>query len=341
MSLDSRTRVALVGCGHWGPNYLSILSTCPDCHVVYACDVDKTQLERVASQYPHLRVTTSLQTILNDPDVHAVIIATPTRLHCEMALAAIEAGKDVLVEKPMATKLDAAELLVRRAEELQRILMVGHTFLYNPGIRKLKELIDAGRLGRLYYLTATRTHLGLVREDVNAAWDLAPHDISIFSYLLGKRPVTVSSVGTCVLQDGREDVVFITVTYPEKVIANIHVSWCDSNKQRKIHVIGSAARAVFDDIEPLERVKIYEKGIASNVSSGSGFDFPYLLRDGDIYSPKIEVKEPLREMWSHFLECVRLRKQPFTGGAAGLEVVRVMCAIDESMAGDGTPVVIR
>jgi predicted dehydrogenase len=244
----------------------------------------------------------------------------------------LEAGKHVLVEKPMTLTSVEALALTKLAEEKQRTLFVGHTFLYNPGVRKMKEIIDSGELGAIYYLTATRTHLGLVREDVNVAWDLAPHDIAIFNYLLGKVPIRVDAFGVCHLKEAREDAVFIHLLYPNSVLGQIHVSWVDSNKERSVKVIGSEARVIFDDINNLERVKIFKKGIRRLPDYNTFGEFQLLLRDGDIISPRIEPIEPLKAMCAEFIDCLRTGAKPLTDGQSGYEVVRVMEQIDRALA---------
>jgi len=218
------------------------------------------------------------------------------------------------------------------AKNKKRILMVGHTFLYNPGIMKLKEYIDNGELGKIYYINATRTHLGLIREDVNAIWDLAPHDVSIFNYLTGKVPIKVDAIGSCHLKKSREDVAFVNLTYPEGIIANIHVSWVDSNKERTIRVVGSKARIVFNDLDNLERVKLYKKGIGVSEDYKDFGEFQLHLRDGDIISPMLNLFEPLGAMCAYFLECTKTREKPRTDGYDGYEVVKVMKEIENAIA---------
>jgi predicted dehydrogenase len=332
--------IAVLGCGHWGPNYIRVFSGLENVSVKYACDLSQPKLDRIKAQFQNVSTTSDFNLVLKDPSVDAIVIATPSSTHFTVAKSCLEAGKHLLVEKPMTLTTGDAQALVKLSEEKKRIVFVGHTFLYNPGIRKMKEIIDSGELGGIYYLTATRTHLGLVRDDVNVAWDLAPHDIAIFNYLLGQTPTRVDAFGVCHLKKDREDAVFIHLLYPNSVLGQIHVSWVDSNKERTVKVIGSEARIVFDDINNLERVKIYKKGIRrspdwgiSNRATDNTFgEFQLLLRDGDIISPRIEPLEPLKAMCLEFVDCLRTGKKPLTDAQSGYEVVRVMEEIDRALA---------
>jgi predicted dehydrogenase len=330
--MKSKIIVAVAGCGHWGPNYIRVFSGLENVTVKYACDLSKPKLERIHAQFPQVAVTTDFDSVLTDPSVDAIIIATPSSTHFQVAKSCLQAGKHILVEKPMTLTSPDAQALTKLAADNKRTLFVGHTFLYNPGVRKMKEIIDSGELGAIYYLTATRTHLGLVREDVNVAWDLAPHDIAIFNYLLGAIPVKIEAHGVCHLKKGREDAVFIHLVYPNSILGQIHVSWVDSNKERTVKVIGSEARVIFDDINNLERVKIFKKGIRRSPDYNTYGEFQLLLRDGDIISPRIEPIEPLKAMCTEFVQCLRDGSKPLTDGQSGYEVVRVMEEIDRALA---------
>lgn len=245
----------------------------------------------------------------------------------------------MLVEKPLTTSVAACRALVKASEQCERILMVGHTFLYNAGVRKLKEYVCSSEFGKTYYLHATRTNMGPVRTDVNTVWDLATHDVSIFNYLLDSQPEWVSAIGTRVLGCEQEDVSFATLTYPNGILGNIHISWVDPNKVRTVTAVGSQRRVVFDDLNNIESVRVFEKGIASAEPQADSFgEFRLLVRDGDIISPRIEPSEPLKNMGAHFLECIMYQKQPLTDGQNGLDVVRVMAALEQSLARHGAPV---
>ncbi|MHB8895196.1 MAG: Gfo/Idh/MocA family protein [Candidatus Geothermincolia bacterium] len=335
------TGLSVIGLGHWGPHYVRIFSQLPGCKVVSCCDVNRDRVREIADAFPNVRVTTDPDEVFASSDTSAVVVATPASTHFDVAMKCIESGKDLLVEKPLALTSAHCATLVEAAKESGAVLMVGHTFIYNAGVRKIKDIADAGDLGRIYYLLFTRTHLGLIREDVSAIWDLAPHDISIASYVLGKRPEGVSAVGSAFLKDGRQDVAFVNIFYPDDVVANIHVSWIDSNKERRVTVVGSDRRVVFDDLNNLETVKIFEKGVSVEKPVSNFGEFRLLLRDGDIISPKIEPSEPLKNMCRHFLDCLVTREDPITDGASGFQTVKVIEAIEQSLARKGCYVPIE
>jgi len=324
-------KIGIIGLGHWGPNYFRTFNSLNGVKVVWCSDLVEENLNKIR-HYPDISLTKNYMEILADNSVAAVVVATPAATHYNIVRQCLNAEKDVLAEKPLALKLSEALELCKLADEKNRILMVGHTFLFNPGIRKIKEFIDSGELGRIYYLNATRTHLGLIREDVNAVWDLAAHDISIFNYLIGKPPLMVDAIGACHLKRGREDVAFINLTYPDNVIANIHVSWEDSNKERTVRIVGGKARIVFNDLDNMERVKIYEKGFSCEHGYSDYGEFQLFLRDGDIISPKIEMSEPLKLMCSNFIESVIKRTRSISDGKNGYEVVKALYAIEKSLA---------
>ena len=331
-------RVAVVGIGHWGSNYLRILHFMEGVEVVAACDRQAGPLAKLEKQYPKLRMVKDFSEILQDREIDAIIIATPASTHYQLVKRSLEAKKHTLVEKPLALTVRECKTLIELARRFKRTLMVGHTFLYNPAIRKMKEYIDKGTVGKVYYLKAVRTHLGLIRNDVSAVWDLAPHDVSIFSYLLDKEPKTVSAVGVAYLKNNCQDVAFINLLYDHNVIGNIHISWVDSNKLRQVAVIGSKARVLFDDLNPLERVRLFEKGVSLDKPYKSFGEFQLLLRDGDIISPKIEPEEPLQNVCLEFIHSIRTGKKPLADGRNGLQVVRVISAIQKSIERDGAPV---
>lgn len=333
-------RMALVGCGHWGSNYLRILQFMEGAEVRAACDREDASFEKIRKQYPGVQTVKDFSSILKDPKIDAVIIATPASTHFEFVKQSLEAGKHILVEKPLALSVHEARELVEKARNLKRILMVGHTFLYNPAVQKMKEYVEKGMLGRIYYLQAVRTHLGLIRNDVSSVWDLAPHDVSIFSYLLNKEPTKVSAVGACHLKKNLQDVAFVNLFYDGDIIGNIHISWVDSNKLRQVAVIGSKARILFDDLNPLERLRIFEKGVSLDRPYDTFGEFQLLLRDGDIISPKVEPEEPLRNVCLEFIHSIQTGRKPLADGENGLAVVRTMCAIHRSMEREGSPVLV-
>jgi predicted dehydrogenase len=334
--------VGIIGCGYWGVNYIRVFNELVDSQVTKACDKRAERLSFVRRRYPTVEVTNDPQDLWGDSDIDAVVISTPADGHFALAEKGLLKGKHLLVEKPLTTTVREGEKLVNLAEKTSKVLMVGHTFLYNAGIRKMKECIQAEDFGRMYYLRSTRTNLGPIRNDVNAIWDLAPHDVSIFDYLLEAQPLWVSAVGSRLLGSSKEDVGFITLAYPGDIIGNIHVSWADPNKVREVVAVGSRKRIVFDDLNNLERVRIFEKGVSPPAVEADSFgEFRFLVRDGDIISPKLEPSEPLKNQCAHFLDCIEKDMRPLTDGQNGLDVVRVMGAVQESLRKRGTPLEIE
>ena len=338
--LSSKIRVGLIGYGYWGPNYARVLNDLPDVSLAFVCDAREEQLRRAAARFPQVALCARrLGSSVRRDDADAVIISTPASTHYELARLALESGRHVIVEKPLALEIEHCEHLGERADKKGLVLMVAHTFLYNSGIQKLREFVKSPNFGRVYYLHATRTNLGPIRADVNAVWDLAPHDISIFNYLLDEQPQWASAIGSRALGNAREDVAFITLGYANDVIGNIHVSWADPNKVREVVAVGSRQRLVFDDLNSMERVRIYEKGVSvGETHSGSFGEFKLLMRDGDIVSPKIELTEPLKTQLTDFVESVRGHRQPLSGALIGTHVVQALKAIDASMRERGKSV---
>lgn len=334
------TGIGIIGCGYWGINHVRAFDTMPDARVVSVCDQRETELVKVARAFPHVALTTDVDELLANPDVEAVVIATTAHTHYDLARRALLSGRHVLVEKPLTTDVGTSIELIALAAERDLVLLVGHTFLYNSAVRKVKEFVNSEDV---YCLYARRTNLGPIRSDVNAVWDLAPHDISIFNYLLDSEPTWVSAVGSRVLGNDREDVAFISLGYPGGVVGNIHVSWADPHKVREVVVVTAERRVVFNDVDSVEQVRVYNKSVKSvpmDDFQGYGSEHRLLLRDGDITSPVVESFEPLRRECGHFVHCVRRGETPFTSGLQGLAVVRVLTAIDRSMASGGMPVAV-
>jgi predicted dehydrogenase len=334
------TNVALIGYGYWGPNLARNLHELPNCRLQVCCDLDEGRLALAQTRFPHIRVTTRFDDVLQDGDIQAVVIATPARTHFALTKAALRAGKHVLVEKPLAMSSQEALELIDVAREAQRVLMVGHTFEYNPAVLKIKELLKDNQLGDIYYAYSTRVNLGRVQRDLNALWSIAPHDISILLFLLEEMPVEVSARGASHLDRSIEDVVFVDFLFPGGVTAHVHVSWLDPSKVRRMTIVGSKKMVVYDDLETEGKVKVYDKGVLK-VGDGQIFgEFQYRLHTGDIYIPKIDMSEPLRNECAHFLECIEKQKQPQTDGASGLRVIKVLEAAQESLRRRGAPVEI-
>jgi len=335
--------VGIVGYGSWGRNHARVFNEFEDARVTAICDARITSLEDAARRFPDAHLTASVDDLLGMSDVDVVVVCTPASAHFGVTRQCLLARRHVLVEKPITTNSREAVLLEELAEEFDLTLMVGHTFLYNQGVLKLKECIATGEVGRVHYLYARRTNLGPIRHDVNALWDLAPHDIAIFNHLIDATPLWVSAVGARVLRQQLEDVGFISLAYPDNVLGHIHVSWSDPSKVREVVVVGSKERVVFDDVDTVEQVRIYERGVEAVSSEHvDGFaEIRLSVRDGDIRSPRLAAWEPLKRECAHFLECVRDGVPPMSGAAQGIDVVRVMEAIDASLALHGAPVEIR
>lgn len=333
-------KIGIIGCGYWGQNYVRIFRDILNNENVKVCDTNKDKLKKMLHHYPHVDIFTDYNELLKNKEISGVVVSTPTINHYSITKQALINGKHVLVEKPLTTDVTFAEELIRLAKSKKKILMVGHTFIYNSAVKKMKEYISKGKIGRIYYLHATRTHLGLIRKDVNVIWDLVPHDVSIFSYLLGKNPLWVSAVGGQFLHKGKEDIGFITLAYPSGILGNIHVSWIDSNKVREVVIVGSKKRIIFDDINNLEKLRVYEKGVSVEKPIDGFGEWQYLLRDGDIISPKIEMSEPLRVQCQHFIDCIKNSKNCITDGSSGLNVVKTIVAIEKSIRNNGKAVKI-
>jgi predicted dehydrogenase len=340
MAEKSAIGIAVVGCGYWGINYVRVFSELPNSKVVAVCDVSEDRLNVVKQRFPQIEAVNSVDKLLNMSGVDAVVIATQAANHYGAASPCIAAKRHVLIEKPITTTSEDAQKLMDEAAAAHVTLMVGHTFIYNSGVQKVRSYIDQGNLGHIYYMYARRTNLGPIRQDVNALWDLATHDVSIFNYLLNNPPKWVSAVGSNILHRQQEDVGFVALSYGNNILGHIHASWADPNKVREVVVVGSDRRVVFDDTNPLERVRIFEKGVTtvSEKSADSYGEYSLLMRDGDIISPKVEVSEPLKSQCRHFLECLMNNRRPMTGGQEGFDVVKVMEAINRSMKNNGVPV---
>jgi predicted dehydrogenase len=331
--------IAVIGCGYWGVNYLRLLRELPEVSRIYAFDPRPDRLQEVADRFPYAQPLDTIEAVLDDEEISAAIVCTPAARHYEVSAPLLEAGKHLLIEKPITTDSSEARALIEQAEANRLTLAVGHTFLFNPGVQAVKRHVDAGNAGKIHYVYAQRTNLGPIRYDVDAFWDLAPHDISIFNYVLGGKAAWVSAVGSKVLGSHRADVGFATIGYDTGVVAHIHVSWADPFKVRKAVVVGSEQRIVFDDLDALAPVTIYEKGVSPGTEDIPTYgEYPLLIRDGDIVSPKIVPSEPLKNQTKHFLDVVEGRAEPVSDGIVGLRVVEVMEAIDRSMDLNGSPV---
>lgn len=337
MRSDVAVRVGVVGFGYWGPNLVRNVDRLPDADLVAVCDASPANLARFASSYPSVPTYDSLDAMLEAHELDAVVVATPAPSHYPVAKAALEAGKHCFVEKPLTLRSDDALDLVRTAEEQGLVLMVGHLMVYHTAVSYIKDIIDAGELGDVLYLYAQRLNLGKVRTEENAFWSLAPHDVSIVNYLLDEAPDRVSATGAAYLNHGVEDTVFANLHFGSGRMANIHVSWLDPHKTRKFTIVGTKKMLVFDDMEATEKIWIYDKGVGAPTDALS-YGEDLTLRFGDIHAPYIKMEEPLSVEVQHFLDCCRTGQKPRSSGSEGLDVVRVLEAVSESIAAGGAPV---
>lgn len=313
-------KIAVVGAGYWGPNLVRNLLGLPSVDGVLVCDRDMPRLAHVKRRFPEIETTADLDAVLGDPSIAAVALATPISTHGPLGLRVIEAGKDLFVEKPLAASSQEARALIALAEQKERVLMVGHTFEYSPPVLRIKEIIDRGDLGKIFFISTTRVNLGLHQRDASVIWDLVPHDFSIIFHWLGEAPVRVSAVGRDCVQKGVPDVAFLNLQFPSGVIANIEVAWLAPAKVRRTTIVGQKKMLIYDDSENIEKVKIYDQGVDFRDPETFG-EFHLSYRTGDIVSPRLSSAEPLRTEMEHFVDCIRTRKRPKTDGASGLRVV--------------------
>ena len=326
--------VAVVGCGYWGPNVVRNLTGLVGAEARVICDLDPTRLEPLQRRYPTLRATTDHREALADPGVDAVVVCTPVATHFEIARAALEAGKHVLVEKPLADSVRGAEALVALAQRRGLVLQVDHTFVYNPAVQKIRAILDSGELGELLYVDCVRINLGLFQSDVNVLWDLAPHDLSVVCYLVDRRPRWVSAVGAAHL--GRfESQAYLTLKYDDSLIAHLHVNWLAPVKIRSTLIGGSKRMIVYDDLAPSEKIRIYDKGVVLNGDRGTRDRALVDYRIGDMFAPYVDKAEPLARVCAGFLGAIETGRPGLTDGRAGLEVVRILEAAQLSLARDG------
>jgi len=327
-------RVAVIGAGYWGPNLIRALSETPGARVVAVADLDAKRLEPIAARFPALRTTTDHHSILGDPSIDAVCIATPINTHRRIAEEAFAAGKHVFVEKPLAGTVNDAEAILRAGELAARTLMVGHTFVYNPAVETVRGLLRRGVLGDVRYIDSQRVNLGIHQFDFNVLWDLGPHDVSIALYWLDEEPEWVQCVGASYVLPDIEDVVFLTMRFASGALAHAHLSWLAPNKIRRTAVVGSRKMAVYDENQLAERVKVYDQG----VEALSADELRRSYRAGDVHSPRIADTEPLKLEMQHFIACVKGEGVSLSDGEAGLRVVKVLEAAMRSLRAGGVPV---
>jgi predicted dehydrogenase len=326
--------VGVIGYGYWGPNMVRNFYANQDAKVLKVSDLSKDRLALVESGYPTIKTTTDFKELAKDPQVDAVVIATPVSHHFPAAKEALENGKHVLLEKPMTATVEESEKLIELAEKKNVKLMVDHTFLYTGAVRKMKELVQSGELGDLYYFDSVRVNLGLFQHDVDVVWDLAPHDFSIMDFLLQKDPEMVSAVGVCHLGD-LENMAYVTVQYPGNLLGHIHVNWLAPVKVRTTLIGGTKKMIVYDDTEPSEKVKIYDKGVSYHEKREDVYQMLVQYRSGDMLAPRLEATEALKLVSKEFTDSISQDRKPLTDGVAGLRVVKLLQSATESMKQKG------
>ncbi len=335
-----KVRVGVIGCGYWGPNLIRNFVELPNSNVVAVADLQEDRLKRIQTTYPQIGISRDYHELFA-MGLDAVVIATPPPSHYPIAKECMQNGLHVLVEKPLTIDSQQAEELCQISQQSDRVLMVGHTFEFNSAVQALKQLIQSGELGDIYYVDTARLNLGLFQRGLNVLWDLAPHDISILLYLLDVEPVSVRAQGmSCVLKD-THDIAYMNLVFPDHLLAHVHVSWLDPCKVRRVTVVGSKKMVVYNDIEAQEKLRIYDKGVVTNDFPSSYADFMLSYRYGDVVIPNIKLVEPLRQECMHFVDCIVNHKTPCTCGEEGLKVVRILEAAQRSLLNSGHVETIR
>ncbi len=332
--------VGVFGYGYWGPNLVRNLFETGDANTTICCDLHNERLASAQRRFPTLKITTDYRDIVKSPNIDAVIIATPLSTHFNLAKEALLNGKHVLVEKPMTSSCAEAEELIELSQRKAKVLMVDHTFIYTGAVQRIKELITSGELGKIYYYDSIRINLGLFQSDTNVVWDLAPHDISIMDYLINEKPRGVSAVGVCHVGNDLENIAYITVRYADSLIGHIHVNWLAPVKIRRTLIAGSKKMVVYDDLEPSEKVKVYDQGVNIRNEPDGVYRALVDYRMGDMYAPKVDRSEALGKVCQHFIDCIQKGNKPLTDGTAGLNVVRILEASQRSIKNRGQEVML-
>jgi predicted dehydrogenase len=336
--MKNPVNVGVVGCGYWGPNLIRNFRSLSACHLKAVCDTSSERLGHMRSLYPEVEGCSDYGHLLNGTGLDAVVIATPVRLHYVLAKASLLAGKHTLIEKPMAASSAECEELIELAQQKGLVLMVGHTFLYSPPVRRIKEVIDRGDIGEIRYISSRRLNLGLFQKDINVAWDLAPHDISIILYFMGDAPLTVNCRGDAHITPGIEDVTTMCLMFSKGRSAVIQSSWLDPRKVREMTVVGSKRMIVYDDVAPLEKSRIYDARVERPPHYDTFAEFHYSYHYGDMYAPYVKQEEPLKVECQHFLECIEQGKTPLSNGRQGLQLVKILESASASLKRQGAAV---
>ena len=328
-------KVGVIGYGYWGPNLVRNFMAAPGSAVTVVCDLRQERLANLGKSYPGLKTCTDASELINDPQIDAVVIATPVSSHYDLALTALQSGKHVLVEKPLAARSDQAQRLVDEALARNLVLLVDHTFVYTDAVQKIRELISSGKLGQIYYYDAVRVNLGLFQHDVNVIWDLATHDLSIMDYVLPAKPAAISATGISHIPGQPENVAYITLFFPSAQIAHVHVNWLTPVKVRHTLIGGSEKMILYDDLEPSEKLKVYDKGISVTPEPEDVYKMLVSYRLGDMWAPQLDNTEALQTEARHFIDCIEQNKQPETDGQAGLRIVKMIEAAEASLRNRG------
>jgi predicted dehydrogenase len=336
--MKSPLNIGVVGCGYWGPNLVRNFRSLPDCCVPIICDVSQERLQHLKTLYPDIEGDTNFENLLNDTTLDAIVVATAVKHHFPMARSSILAGKHTFIEKPLATSVSECEELIALAKQKGVVLMVGHTFLYSPAIRKIKEIVANGDIGTIRYISARRLNLGLFQKDINVAWDLATHDISIILHIFDELPISINCRGAAHITPGIEDVTSMNLEFSEEKSAIIQSSWLDPKKVREMTIVGSDRMIVYDDVAPQEKIKIFDVRVERPPHYDTFAEFHYAYHYGDMYSPYIKQDEPLKAECQHFLDCIRTGQAPLTDGHKGLEVVKILEASSASLKLQGSPI---
>lgn len=338
----SLTSIGVIGLGYWGPNLLRNFAENEAAQLRWICDLDEKRLGSMSRRYPMAQTTTDYRAVVNDPTLEAVAVVTPVATHFQIAKDLLRAGKHVLLEKPLAATVREAEELIDIAEQNKRSLMVDHTFVYTGAVRKMKEIVSSGELGELLYFDSVRINLGLFQRDINVLWDLAPHDLSIMDYLIDRQPEGLSAIGSCHIEKGIENIAYLILKFPDDFIAHFHFNWLAPVKIRHTLIAGSSKMVLYDDIEPTEKVRIYDKGVTANRVGDREADYQTLVsyRTGDVWAPKLDSTEALRYVVAEFLDSIREGRKSLTDGYAGLRVVRLLEAAQRSMKNGGETVTL-
>jgi len=336
--MSKKLKVGVVGCGYWGPNLIRNFRALPGCQLKVMCDLSEQRLNHLKALYPDVQSLMDYDYMLNEAGLDAVVIATAVKTHYPMAKASLLAGKHTFIEKPMASSSEQCEELIEIAQKKGLVLMIGHTFLYSPAVRKIQEIVNSGDIGEIRYISARRLNLGLFQKDINVAWDLAPHDISIILSVIGEQPTTVNCRGSAHITRGIEDVTTMCLGFARQRTAIIHSSWLDPRKVREMTIVGSKRMIVYDDLAPLEKIRIFDARVERPPHYDTFAEFQYAYHYGDMYVPYIKQEEPLKTECQHFLDSIKNGASPLTDGKQGLKLVRILEASTKSLKKGGAPI---